>query len=234
MIVRKTLLATAAAALMSTPAWALPSQTPSNQGTEHAPATTPVGPPSETPNNADNPGSANRNPKANQSDKGSNGSNHGDNGQGNQGNGEGKGDKGHGRPSHPGKSHRCVPHGVAYVASGSLVKWTLTKDENANTYSGEVEVEVTRTNHHAIADMGKAVDYKVSKVHVTFAVPDMNKDGTVGPDDLVKNDGTRLIGKITMLPKRCSQTGFTAEETIHRIVFHAPPPTPPTPPAPKS
>jgi hypothetical protein len=37
-MIRKILLAAGAAALMSTPAWALPSQTPSNGGTEHAPA----------------------------------------------------------------------------------------------------------------------------------------------------------------------------------------------------
>jgi hypothetical protein len=238
MIVRKTLLATAAAVLMSTPAWALPSQTPSNQGTERAPATTPVGPPSETPNNTDNPGTANRdsgNGQASDNSSSGSGDKSGSKGAGAD-NQSGKNDKGGSdhRPSHPGKSHKCMPHNVAYVASGSLLKWTLTKDENANTYSGEVEVEVKRTNHHAIADREKTVDYKVSKVHVVFAISDTNKDGKIGPEDLVKGDATHLIGKIPMLAKKCSQTGSTPEETIHRIVFHAAPPTPPTPPTPKS
>ncbi len=60
MILRKILLVASAAALMSTPAWALPSQTPSSQGTDHAPSTTPVGPPNTTPNNTEDPGAANR------------------------------------------------------------------------------------------------------------------------------------------------------------------------------
>jgi len=232
MIVRKILLATGAAALMSTPAWALPSQAPSNQGTERAPATTPVGPPSGTPNNTDNPGSANR-----QSGEGSASTDHssgkssgGNAGADNQGGNHDNGGQAH-HPNH-GKSHRCLPHGVAYVASGTLVSWTLTKDENANTYSGEVEVEVTRTNHHALADKGKTVKYTVSKAHVTFGLRDTNNDGTVGPDDLAKGDSVHLIGKITTLAKKCSQTGFTAETTIRRIVFHAPPAG--APKAPKS
>lgn len=226
MIVRKILLATAAAALMSTPAWALPSQTPSNDGTQQAPATTPVGPPSETPNDTKNPGSANRNSdKGGQSSNDNGGSNTSDTNSGNHGKGN------HENHSSHGKSHKCVRHGVAYVASGTLVKWTLTKDENANTYSGEVEVEVTQTNHHAIADKGKTVAYKVSKVEAKFDVKDTNNDGTVGPDDLAKGDAVHLIGRITALAKKCSQTGFTAENTIRRIVFHE---APTTPEAPKS
>ena len=43
MIVKKVLLVASAAALMSTPAWALPGQAPSNHGTAHAPSSTPVG-----------------------------------------------------------------------------------------------------------------------------------------------------------------------------------------------
>jgi len=54
MIVRKTLLAASAAALMSTPAWAI-----SSHANGHAPSTTPVGPPSSTPNNRDHGKSGN-------------------------------------------------------------------------------------------------------------------------------------------------------------------------------
>ncbi|HEX4837683.1 MAG TPA: hypothetical protein VFV03_04070 [Solirubrobacteraceae bacterium] len=209
MIVRKTLLAASAAALMSTPAWALPSQAPSNAGTDHAPSTTPVGPPSTTPNNTNSPGGAHRNSHANKSDKGSGGFNPGDKG------------KGNGKPSHPGQSHKCALHKVGYVASGTLVKQTLTKNADG-TYSGEVEVEVTRTNHHAAADNGKTVIYKVMNVHVTFGLTDTNNDGSVGLDDLAKSDRVHLNGKITALAKKCNQSGFTAETTIRRIVFHAP------------
>lgn len=206
MIVRKILLATGAAALMSTPAWALPSQTPSNQGTAHAPSTTPVGPPSTTPNNSDNPGSANRHSGKGQS--------------GNDNNSHGKG------RGNPGNSHKCAPHRVGYVASGTLVSQTLTKNEDG-TYSGELVVEVTHTNHHASADMGKTVTYKELKnVHVTFGLRDTNNDGSVGLDDLAKGDRVHLIGKITALAKKCPSGEFTPTTTIRRIVFHAPIPTP--------
>ncbi|HWX43903.1 MAG TPA: hypothetical protein VNY52_01105 [Solirubrobacteraceae bacterium] len=213
MIVRKTLLAASAAALMSTPAWALPSRAPSNPGTAHAPSTTPVGPPSTTPNNTNNPGSANRNSHANKGDKGSSGSN--DN-QGSNGSNPGDKGKGKGKSSHPGQSHK-----VGYVARGTLVKQTLTKNADG-TYSGEVEVEVMRTNHHAAADKGKTVIYKVMNVHVTFGLPDANNDGSVGLDDLAKGDRVHLNGKIAALAKKCDQSGFTAETTIRRIIFHAP------------
>ncbi len=212
-MIRKILLAAGAAALMSTPAWALPSQTPSNQGTEHAPATTPVGPPSTTPNNTNNPGSANRH-----SGKAT--------GNGHKGSGD-SGSKGNSGAQHGssgtthGKSHKCVAHKVGYVASGTLVSQTLTKNADG-TYSGEVVVEVTHTNHHAAADKGKTVTYTVVNVHVTFGLADTNGDGSVGVDDLVKGDRTHLIGKITTLAKKCDQTEFKTTTTIRKIVFHAP------------
>jgi hypothetical protein len=210
MIVRKTLLAASAAALMSTPAWALPSQAPSNPGTAHAPST--------TPNNTDNPGSANRDSHANQGDKGSSGSN---DSQGSSGSNPGDKGKGNGKASHPGKSHKCAPHKVGYVARGTLVKQTLTKNADG-TYSGEVEVEVIRTNRHAAADKGKTVVYKVTSVRVTFGLSDTNNDGSVGLDDLAKGDSVHLNGEIAALANKCNQSGFTAETTIRMIIFHAP------------
>jgi hypothetical protein len=214
MIVKKVLLAASAAALMSTPAWALPSRAPSNQGSDHAPSTTPVGPPSTTPNNTDNPGAANRSQKG--SEKGNGGSgdgNKGNHGADNQGSAHTRG--------HPGQSHKCTHHKVAYVASGTLVSQTLSKNSDG-AYSGEVTVKVTHTNHHAIGDEGATKAYKnLENVHVTFALADTNNDGSVGLDDLKEGDRVRLIGKITTLAKRCSQSGFMSTTTIRRIVFHA-------------
>lgn len=217
MIVKKVLLAASAAALMSTPAWALPSQA-SNQGAAPAPSTTPVGPPSTTPNNTDNPGSANRS---------SHGENSGDNGQGHKGNGSGNSGQSKGsenppsKPSHPGRSHKCKPHKVGYVASGTLVSQTLAKNADG-TYSGEVTVKVSHTNHHAAGDLGTTKAYKVENVHVTFGLADTNKDGSVGLDDLKEGDRVKLIGKITALAKKCPAGDFTPTTTIRKIVFHAP------------
>lgn len=177
MIARKILLVAAAAALTTTPAWALPSQAPSNQGTAHAP-TTPTTP---------------------------------------------TGDHGT-APSHPGPgshpSHKCMAHKVAYVASGLLVSQTLSQD--GSTYSGDVTVDVKRTNHHAMGDKGKTVTYTVSNARIKFALADVNADGTAGLDDLQAGDRVQLIGKVTALAKKCDQTGFTAATTIRRIVFHGP------------
>lgn len=207
MTLRKILLAAGAGAMLSLSAWALPSQTLA----DHGPSSTPAGPPQQTPNDNKNPGKG-HNGKGGDNPSGSN----------NGGNDQSNGGSRHHHPSHPGNSHMCVAHDVAYVASGTLLSWTLTKDASANTYSGELEVEVTKTNHHALADAGKTVKYTVSGVHVNFALADTNKDGTVGPDDLAKGDRTRLIGKITRLAKKCDQTGFTAVTTIERINFHEP------------
>jgi hypothetical protein len=208
MIVRKILLAAAAAALMTTPAWALPGQAPSNQGTAHAP-TTPAGPPATTPNDGGH----------------------------SSGNGAGDHASSHfGTPGSHGKSHKCVAHRVAYVASGLLVSQTLSKDGtvtpsatvaqlHANgdgTYSGDVTVDVKHTNHHAAGDKGKTVTYTVSHARVTFALADVNDDGSVGLDDLQAGDRVKLIGKITALAKKCDQTGFTAQTTIRHLVFHGP------------
>jgi hypothetical protein len=186
MIVRKILLASGVAALMSTPAWGLPSQTPSNQGSAHGPSTTTT--------NTDHPGQS--------------GDSHG----------KGKGNHGQG---HHGASHKCTPHSVGYVAGGTLVSQTLTKNSDGS-YSGEVTVEVAHTNHHAVADKGKTVVYKVTNIKVTFGLSDTNNDGTVGLDDLAKGDRTHVNGKITALAKKCNQSEFTAATTIRRIVFHAP------------
>jgi hypothetical protein len=185
MIVRKILLAVAASALMSTPAWGLSSHTPSNPGRGHAPKST---------SNADNPGHS--------------------------GDPRGKDRKGQ---SHPGSSHKCTPHKVGYVADGALVSETLTKNSDGS-YSGEVVVEVARTNHHASADKGKTVTYTLTNARVTFGLSDTNNDGSVGLDDLAKGDRTHLIGRITALARKCDHSEFKATTTIHRVVFHAPEP----------
>jgi len=186
MVLRKILLVASVAALMSTPAWA----TGQGDGKGHRPATVPVGPPSATPENKDNPGASHRH-------KGSHG-----------------------------KSHKCNAHKVAYVASGTLVSQTLTKNEDG-TYSGDVVVEVEKTNHHASTDKGKTVTYNVSKARLTLGVEDVNKDGTVGLDDLAKGDRVHLIGKITALAKKCNRDEFKAETTIRKIVVDRPAPATP-------
>jgi hypothetical protein len=212
MTVKRILLAASATALMSIPAWALPGLAPANEGKGHSPST--------TPNNANNPGSSHRSPEGTENTGGKGNQGNGNQGNGNQGKrNQGKGNQG--KPSHPGNSHKCKPHKVAYVASGKLVSQTLTKNTDGS-YSGEVTVEVKRTNHHAAGDQGATKTYKPEKVHVTFGLADTNSDGSVGLDDLKPGDRVKLIGKITALAKKCSQSGFKATTTIRQIVFNAP------------
>jgi hypothetical protein len=202
MTVRKTLLAAGTAALVGAPAWALPSQALSH----------PSGPPSSTPNNLTNPGASHRSSSAtdaleDHAQQGKHEENSGSNSSGSQG-----------------KSHKCKPHKVAYVASGVLVSQRLEKNTDG-TYSGEVTVEVKQTNRHARTVKGTTKTYtkeEVEKVHVTFGLADTNNDGSVGLDDLKAGDRVTLIGKITTLAKKCDHTGFTAKTAIRHIVFNAP------------
>lgn len=217
MIVKKALLVACGAALMSTPAWALPGMASSHQGTAQGPSTTPVGPPSTTPNNTNNPGHSHQGDQGNQGGS----DNQGSNASGEPGKSHKPSHPTH--PSHPGRSHACRPHRVAYVASGTLVSEALTKNASG-TYSGEVTVKVLHANRHAAGDVNPTTPktYKVENVRVKFALADTNNDGSVGLDDLEEGDRVKLIGGITRLAKRCNQEGFTATTTIRRIVFHAP------------
>jgi hypothetical protein len=184
-MIRKMLLAASAAALMSTPAWALPSQA-STHATGHGPST--------TPNNVDNPGKGH--------------------GSGNQS----------GTPGTHGKSHKCKPHSVGFIVSGTFVSQTLTLNPDG-TYKGDVVVTVTHTNHHAVGEKeGKVTivekTYPLTKVHVTFGLADTNADGSAGLDDLKVGDRVMLIGKVTKLAKKCDDSKFTAQKTIRKVVFN--------------
>jgi hypothetical protein len=188
-MIRKTLFAAAAAALMSTPAWAIADSSSATHG--HAPSSTPVGAPGNHPSEP-----------------------------GNRGQGKGPSDN-HGQS---GNSHRCHTQRVGFVVSGTLVSQKLTVNGDG-TYTGEVTVKVTHTNHHAVGEKEVTVEktYSLTSAHVTFGLTDANSDGTVGLDDLVEGDRVMLIGKVTKLAnKHCDRSKFTAERTIRQIVFLAP------------
>lgn len=194
-MIRKTLFAAAAAALMSTPAWAFADASPNGVAHGHVPSTTPVGAPGNHPSEP------------------------GDHGQG-------KGPSGnHGQN---GSSHRCHTERVGFIIAGTLVSQKLTANSDG-TYSGEITVKVTHTNHHAVGEKEVTTEktYTLTSAQVTFALTDANSDGSVGLDDLVEGDRVMLVGKITKLAnKHCDRSKFTAEKTIRHIVFLAPEPAP--------
>lgn len=133
---------------------------------------------------------------------------------------------GHGNGGQHGKPHRCVAHKVGYVAAGTLVSQTLVLDPTATpdhpTYSGDVTIAVTRTNHAARGDKGTTKTYTLVKARVVLGLTDQNADGRVDLGDLAAGDRVKVIGKVTTLRRRCDQTGFTATTTIRQLVVHAP------------
>lgn len=138
----------------------------------------------------------------------------------------------HGRDDHPtppARSHKCTPHKVGYVAAGTLVSQTLVVDAAAAdrggskpTYSGDVTIDVKRTNHAAKDDRGTTKTYTLDHARVVFGLDDQNSDGRVDLADLAAGDRVKVIGKVTKLAKRCDQTGFTPTLTIKKLIVHEP------------
>lgn len=142
----------------------------------------------------------------------------------------------HGSGGHrQGRSHRCVAHRVAYVAAGTLVGHTLVLDSAAPTptvsaadadaadkptYSGDVTIDVKRTNRHARADKGTTKTYALDHAHVVLGLDDQNGDGRVDLADVLPGSRAKVIGSVTKLSRRCDQTGFTPVLTIRKLIVH--------------
>jgi hypothetical protein len=188
---RRTMLVASAAALMSTPIWAIPSQASSGHANGHPPSTTPAGPPHPSPMDVDEHGHG----KANGHSNGA---------------------------AQPGTSHKCLPHKVAFIVSGRLVRQTLVKNSDG-TYTGTVTLKVTHTNRHAATEKHGALEktYSLTNVRVTFGLSDVNGDHSVGLDDLKEGDRAKLIGKVTRLAKKCNSSGFTPQTSIRKVLFNA-------------
>lgn len=127
--------------------------------------------------------------------------------------------------SHPATSHKCKPHKVGYVASGTLESATLTKNADG-TYSGQMTVKVAHTNHHAKADDGTSKTYMLDHARVNLHGQD--------PAALAPGSRVHVNGKVTSLAKKCDQTGFTAETTIRKADVKAPEAPQPPVPTPRS
>jgi hypothetical protein len=138
----------------------------------------------------------------------------------------------HGRDDHPAppaRSHKCTPHKVGYVAAGTLVSHTLVVDAAAAvdgdakpTYSGDVTIDVTKTNKHAKADKRTTKTYTLDHARVVLGLDDQNGDGRVDLADVAAGDRVKVIGKVTKLAKRCDQTGFTPELKVKKLIVHEP------------
>jgi len=112
----------------------------------------------------------------------------------------------HYSPVAPSHSHSCLPHQVGYNASGPLVSAALTADGNGR-YSGTIEVNVTRANHHALTG------------DQTFTLVGARVKFHHGVDPSAPAPGSRvkLHGKITKLSKHCPSNGFTPTITVKKV-----------------
>lgn len=109
--------------------------------------------------------------------------------------------------------HKCQPHAVGYKATGTLVSEALTPDGKGR-YSGTIEVDVARANHHAPTG------------DQTFALTGARVKFHHGVDPLTPAPGSRvkLHGKITKLSKHCPSEGFTPTITVKKVDIWQPKP----------
>jgi len=121
--------------------------------------------------------------------------------------------------SHPTVSHKCKPHSVGYVASGTLsAPATLTQTAGAGTpadasddrYSGTLSVTVTKANKHA-RGATNPVSVTVSDIRLGEGVLTSPAAGTA----------VKLIGKITKATKKCDQAA-AGVVTVRKAMLTAP------------
>jgi hypothetical protein len=126
---------------------------------------------------------------------------------------------GHGRKSHgTAGSHGCKVHTVAYVVAGTLVSESLLPSATG-TYSGEVTLEVKRSNHRGAEAKGRTESFKVQDVRVTIGLRSAS-GGRASIEEVKAGDRVKLIGRVTFMPKRCTREGFTPTVTIKHIILH--------------
>jgi hypothetical protein len=136
---------------------------------------------------------------------------------------------GGGKPQSPGKSgtthgnsHKCKAHNVAFIVTGTVVNSSLTQtagtatptDTSDDRFSGTVEITVTHTNHHAKGFTGDQV-VTLTNVRASWS------KGLAQPNPPA---GTRvhLIGKISVVSKKCTDKSAAGTTTFRKVGFSAP------------
>jgi hypothetical protein len=107
----------------------------------------------------------------------------------------------------------CVADSEGYGATGTLIVAGTKLDPQAHgRYSGTIEVNVTRVNHHATTG---DQTFPLTTARVKF-------HHGVTPSTLADGQRIKLHGKITELPKHCSTGGFTPQITINKVDIRRP------------
>jgi hypothetical protein len=115
-------------------------------------------------------------------------------------------------PTSPGSTSPCVARSEGYKAAGTLVAGgTSLTALGHGRYSGKIEVNVTKVNHHGTTS------------NQTFTLTDarVKFHHGVTSSTLADGDVVKLHGKVTELPKHCSTTG-TPTITINKVDIHQP------------
>lgn len=112
------------------------------------------------------------------------------------------------KPDKPPKSHKCAPHSVGYNATGTLIAANLTA--SGKRYSGTLEVQVRRANHHGLTG---DESFTLSSVKVVF-------HHGVDAQNPAAGSKVKLHGKVTQLAKKCPTEGFTPAVTIRKVDIH--------------
>jgi hypothetical protein len=129
-------------------------------------------------------------------------------------------------PDHPAKGVCKPKHVVGFNAKGTFMASSLTQDAGATTYTGTVEVNVTKANHKAPTGVQT---YTLNHAKVSF-YNDTNGQPVTTP---TVGDIVHVHGKIGHAPKKC--TGPTNVITaITRVSFEQAPTAPVAPTAPTS
>jgi hypothetical protein len=121
----------------------------------------------------------------------------------------------HGSPSTttPTTPPPCVAHSEGYNATGTLVvAGTSLTALGHGRYSGMIEVDVTKVNHHGVTG--------VQTLTLTEARVKFHHGLTA--TTLADGDRVKLHGKITELPKHCSTVGFTPTITVKKVDLRQP------------
>ena len=130
--------------------------------------------------------------------------------------------------THSSKSHKCAPHNVAYIVSGTVDATTpSTLAANSDgTWSGAAVIDVTQTNHWAHAVKGTTQTY-------TFTNSKLSVQMANGATSFAAGDPVKMIGKIAVVSKKCTQP-TTAAQPVFRQAVVSPAPTSTAPTSPSS
>ena len=117
------------------------------------------------------------------------------------------------KPGKPAPPYECPAITVGYNATGSLIKAGTSLSAAApHRYSGTIEVNVTRANHHAATG---DQTFTLTGARVKF-------HHGLSATTLADGDRVGLHGDTTALPKHCSTAGFKPTITIDKVDIHQP------------